>query len=84
MRWPFPPWASAIPRPRASAGELFRHELRWTRTIRALNPAGHLGSVVTFGFPIALMAALLLDFSWFSLAVLAIDLGGAAVSQVPH
>ena len=47
----------------ASARELFRHELRWTRTIRTVNPLGHLGSVVTFGFPIALIAALLLDFS---------------------
>jgi len=55
-----------------SMGELFRHELRWTRTIRTLNPLGHLGTVVTFGFPIALMGALLLDFSLFSLAVIAI------------
>jgi ceramide glucosyltransferase len=58
----------------ASARELFRHELRWTRTIRTLNPLGHLGSVVTFGFPIALIAALLLDFSWFSVAVMGVTL----------
>jgi ceramide glucosyltransferase len=58
----------------ASAGDLFRHELRWTRTIRTLNPLGHLGSVVTFGFPIALIAALLLDFSWFSVAVIGVTL----------
>jgi ceramide glucosyltransferase len=56
----------------SSMSELFRHELRWTRTIRTLNPLGHLGTVITFGFPIALIAAILLDFSWFSLAVLAI------------
>ena len=58
----------------ASMGELFRHELRWTRTIRTLNPLGHLGTVVTFGFPIALIAAILLDFSWFSLVVLVLTL----------
>jgi ceramide glucosyltransferase len=58
----------------ASARELFRHELRWTRTIRTVNPLGHLGSVVTFGFPIALISALLLDFSWFSLTVIALTL----------
>ena len=58
----------------ASAGELFRHELRWTRTIRTVNPLGHLGSVVTFGFPIALMSALLLGFSWPSLVVLGLTL----------
>ncbi len=54
----------------ASARDLFRHELRWTRTIRTLNPLGHLGSVVTFGFPIALLSALFLDFSVLSLSAL--------------
>jgi ceramide glucosyltransferase len=58
----------------ASARELFRHELRWTRTIRTVNPLGYLGSVVTFGVPIALISAVLLDFSWLSLAVLGITL----------
>jgi ceramide glucosyltransferase len=57
-----------------SAGELFRHELRWTRTIRTVNPLGHLGSVVTFGFPIALIAAIFLDFSGFSLVVIGLTL----------
>lgn len=54
--------------------DLFRHELRWTRTIRTVNPVGHLGSIVTFGFPIALISAILLDFSWFSLTVMALTL----------
>ncbi|HEY4276285.1 MAG TPA: bacteriohopanetetrol glucosamine biosynthesis glycosyltransferase HpnI [Rhizomicrobium sp.] len=58
----------------ASARDLFRHELRWTRTIRTVNPLGHLGSVVTFGFPIALLSALLLDFSWPSLAIVGVTL----------
>lgn len=57
-----------------SARDLFRHELRWTRTIRMLDSVGHLGSVVTFGFPIALIAAVLLDFNWISLAVILITL----------
>lgn len=56
----------------ASARDLLRHELRWTRTIRTVNPLGHLGSVVTFGFPIALLSAFLLDFSWFSVAVMGV------------
>jgi len=51
--------------------DLFRHELRWTRTIRLVNPAGHLGSIVTHGFAFALLAALLLDSNAFSLVVLA-------------
>jgi ceramide glucosyltransferase len=51
--------------------DLFRHELRWTRTIRLVNPAGHLGSIVTHGFAFALLAAILLDFNAASLVVLA-------------
>ena len=53
----------------ASAGELFRHELRWTRTIRTVNPLGHLGSLVTHALPLALMGAVLLDFSVSALLV---------------
>ncbi|HXR94503.1 MAG TPA: bacteriohopanetetrol glucosamine biosynthesis glycosyltransferase HpnI [Rhizomicrobium sp.] len=58
----------------ASALDLLRHELRWTRTIRMLDSLGHLGSVVTFGFPIALVAALLLHFNWASLMVMLVTL----------
>lgn len=58
----------------ASLRDLFRHELRWTRTIRLLDSLGHLGSVVTFGFPIALLAALLLGFNTASLAVILVTL----------
>ncbi|HVA13833.1 MAG TPA: bacteriohopanetetrol glucosamine biosynthesis glycosyltransferase HpnI [Stellaceae bacterium] len=35
---------------------LFRHELRWARTIRLVAPAGFIGSVVTFPVPLALLA----------------------------
>ena len=57
-----------------SMGELYRHELRWTRTIRTVDPLGHLGSIVTFAVPLALMAALSLHFSLVSLAVLGLAL----------
>ena len=53
---------------------LFRHELRWTRTIRMVNRGGHLGSFVTHGFAFAVMAALLLDFNTVSLGVLGFTL----------
>jgi ceramide glucosyltransferase len=59
----------------ASARELFQHELRWTRTIRRINPVGHAGSIITFALPLALMAAILLDFQPLSLMVIAIALG---------
>jgi ceramide glucosyltransferase len=54
--------------------ELFRHELRWTRTIRLVNPAGHVGSIVTHGFAFALMGAALLGFAPASLMILALAL----------
>ena len=59
----------------SSLGELFRHELRWTRTIRRIDPAGHIGSIITFAVPLALMGAVLLDFRPASLAVLGLALG---------
>jgi ceramide glucosyltransferase len=55
--------------------DLVRHELRWNRTIRMVNPLGHLGSFVTHGFAFAVIAAILLGFSGPSLAVLAVTLG---------
>jgi ceramide glucosyltransferase len=57
-----------------SATDLLRHELRWSRTIRMVNPLGHLGSFLTHGFAFALMSAILLDFNTVSLAVLALTL----------
>ncbi|MGO8915233.1 MAG: bacteriohopanetetrol glucosamine biosynthesis glycosyltransferase HpnI [Stellaceae bacterium] len=42
-----------------SFGALFRHELRWARTIRAIAPAGFLGSVVTQPMALALAAVAL-------------------------
>ena len=39
-----------------SARELWAHELRWARTIRALDPIGYLGSLLTHPFPLALLA----------------------------
>ncbi len=38
---------------------LWRHELRWNRTIRTVDPAGYAGSIVTHAFPLAVLGALL-------------------------
>ncbi|MGU3663698.1 bacteriohopanetetrol glucosamine biosynthesis glycosyltransferase HpnI [Methylobacterium sp. A49B] len=38
---------------------LWRHELRWNRTIRTVDPAGYAGSIITHAVPLALVAALL-------------------------
>jgi len=59
--------------------DLLRHELRWSRTIRMVDPAGHAGSIVTHGFAFALMSAALLDFNTVSLAVLALTLASRQV-----
>lgn len=42
-----------------TVGELVRHELRWLRTIRSLQPLGYGFSFVTFGVPVAALGALL-------------------------
>jgi ceramide glucosyltransferase len=42
---------------------LWRHELRWARTVRAMAPVGFVGSVVTHAVAIAALAALACGFS---------------------
>lgn len=39
--------------------DLLRQELRWMRTVRQVEPAGHFGSLVTHPFPFALAALLI-------------------------
>jgi ceramide glucosyltransferase len=56
----------------AGCDQLFRHELRWGRTIRAVAPAGFAASVVTHTVPLALAAVLLSGGALITLAVLAI------------
>jgi ceramide glucosyltransferase len=43
--------------PEASPAELWRHELRWARTIRTVDSAGYAGSLVTHPLAFALLAA---------------------------
>ena len=42
-----------------SVEDLVRHELRWLRTIRAIQPSGYGFSFVTFGIPVTVLQALL-------------------------
>jgi ceramide glucosyltransferase len=56
----------------ADLGCLWRHELRWARTVRGQAPIGFAGSVVTHGVAIALLAALACGFSLTSAAFLLI------------
>jgi len=42
--------------------EIFRHQVRWQRTVRLCNPAGYCGSLLLHGFSLATLALLL--FGW--------------------
>ncbi|KQT11767.1 glucosyltransferase [Methylobacterium sp. Leaf399] len=53
---------------------LWRHELRWNRTIRNVDPLGYAGSIVTHAFPLALIGALIPGAGQHALAVAALAL----------
>jgi len=55
-----PPFVVAHACAEANLRELVSHELRWARTIRAVDPAGFAGSGVTHALPLAMISALLL------------------------
>ena len=54
-----PPFAIAHMCTQTSAREFWRHELRWARTIKSIDPVGYAGSIVAHPLPWALIAALL-------------------------
>ena len=58
--------------------DLFRHELRWARTIRLVNPSGFAGSIVTHAIPLSLIGCVCLAFTPVSLGIL----GGAVAARV--
>jgi ceramide glucosyltransferase len=60
----------------ASLPELWRHDLRWQRTVRSLHPVGYLGSVVTHPLPFALAALALSGFGLLGLGAVAAALAG--------
>ena len=49
--------------------ELYRHEIRWNRTTRVIDPLGHTGSFITQAMPIALLGAMVNEFSLISIGV---------------
>lgn len=55
----------------SSLAELWSHDLRWARTIRAVNPAGYAGSMVTHPVAFAVLAALASGGAVWSLAFVA-------------
>ncbi|GJD49392.1 hypothetical protein OPKNFCMD_2122 [Methylobacterium crusticola] len=57
-----------------SLPELWRHETRWNRTIRNVDPVGYAGTLVTHAFPLALIGALMPGSGHLALAVAALAL----------
>ena len=58
----------------SSFTELWRHELRWARTVRTITPAGFIGSVLTHAVPIAVLGAAATGFGLTSSIFLVISL----------
>lgn len=54
-----------------SLASLLRHELRWARTLRLLDPAGYAGMGVTYPLIPGLLAAALLPWPWAPLPLMA-------------
>jgi len=52
--------------------ELFRHELRWARTVRTVEPWGHAFSFLMYGVPLSIFGAVMVEstFDWESFEVL--------------
>jgi ceramide glucosyltransferase len=53
-----PPFTVGHSCPENSAQALWRHEVRWARTIRSVDPAGYAGLAITHAFPLGLLGAL--------------------------
>jgi ceramide glucosyltransferase len=85
-----PPFAIAHMCTHASARELWRHELRWARTIKSVDPVGYAGSIVTHPLAWALIAAVLgagslaLLLPAIAIAVAAVACRMALLRQVQH
>jgi ceramide glucosyltransferase len=54
-----------------SLRELFVHELRWARTVRAIDPRGYAGLAITHALPLAVLAAVLGGMTAASLVLIA-------------
>jgi len=79
-----PPFVVRHACPETTFARLVSHELRWSRTIRAVDRGGHLGSAVTYPLAFALLAVLMsggAGWSW-PLAVLALVARGLLKRQV--
>jgi len=63
----------------ASFAELLRHQLRWLRTIRTVQPVGYAAAGISFALPMAILGSLLAGGSLLTLAMVAITAGARLV-----
>jgi ceramide glucosyltransferase len=52
---------------------VFAHELRWSKTVRRLDPLGHFGSLIAYPLPLGLLGAAFLGFTPASLVVVGLS-----------
>lgn len=57
-----------------TCADLFRHELRWLRTIRTVAPLGHAFSVLTYALPLTLLAAAVAQLAPWSVGLVVLAL----------
>ncbi|CAB3710121.1 bacteriohopanetetrol glucosamine biosynthesis glycosyltransferase HpnI [Paraburkholderia rhynchosiae] len=67
-----PPFAIAHACVERTATQLFAHELRWSRTIRSIDPLGHLGSALMHPLAFALLAAAFSGGAWWAWLIAAL------------
>jgi ceramide glucosyltransferase len=65
-----------------SATELWRHELRWARTLRAVNALGYAGLVVTHPLPFAVIGAAVTGFGALGIATIVVAIACRLVLQL--
>lgn len=69
-----PPFSISHACVETSATRLISHELRWSRTIRSIDPAGHLGSALMHPFAFAILAVAMSGAAHWSWSLAAVAL----------
>ena len=82
MRVAIPHFMVVHASPVRSAGELWRHELRWARTVRAVSPLGYTGLGLTHPLPFALLGAWLSGIGALGAIIIAASIACRLVLQV--
>ena len=77
-----PPMALRHTCSEATLRDLLSHELRWQRTIKLVDPAGHIGSLATHALPLAILAACLQHSPAFGFGLIGLALASRLLVQI--